>query len=118
VRGNTDGKEWTSLPATAVVEAREALIYVVHDVKSIDLNPAAAGFRMVISGHSHQPSRTERDGVIYLNPGSAGPRRFNLPIVLARVDLSQEPWTIDFVDVSGAVEEKGSGKRLHNTEKP
>jgi putative phosphoesterase len=110
VRGNRDGQEWASLPETAVVEAHRALIYVIHDVKSIDLNPEAAGFRMVISGHSHQASRSERGGVIYLNPGSAGPKRFNLPIVLARVDLDQEPWTIEFVDVSGAVREKNSGR--------
>jgi hypothetical protein len=112
VRGNTDSEEWASLPVTAVVEAQGALIYVIHDVKAIDLNPAAGGLRMVISGHSHQPSRSERNGVIYLNPGSAGPRRFSLPIVLARVDLNEEPWTFDFVDVSGAVRDKGTGAPL------
>jgi len=106
VRGNTDGQKWASLPETAVVEAYGGLIYVLHDVKSIDLNPETAGFRMVISGHSHQPSRSEKNGVIYLNPGSAGPKRFSLPIGLARLDLGQEPWTIEFVDVSGTVREK------------
>ncbi len=75
VRGNTDRESWTAaLPEKAVVEADQALIYVLHDLHALDLNPAAAGFRMVVSGHSHKPSRSEREGVLYLNPGSAGPR--------------------------------------------
>jgi putative phosphoesterase len=108
VRGNTDRESWTAaLPEKAVVEAHEAIIYVLHNVHALDLNPAAAGFRMVVSGHSHKPSRSEREGVLYLNPGSAGPRRFDLPITVARIDLNQEPWKIDFVDLGGAVRDKG-----------
>jgi putative phosphoesterase len=96
VRGNIDCGEWASqLPVTAVVEAHRALIYVLHDLQQLDLKPAAAGFAIVISGHSHKPSRTERDGVIYLNPGSAGPRRFKLPISLARIDLRAEAFGIE-----------------------
>ena len=100
VRGNTDRDGWSaSLPETAVVEVNQALIYVLHDVHAIDLNPAAAGFRMVISGHSHKASRSEKDGVLYLNPGSAGPKRFSLPTTIASIDLNQEPWEIDFIDL-------------------
>jgi len=75
------------------------IIYVLHNLDELDLDPAAAGFRMVVSGHSHKPSRTEKGGVIYLNPGSAGPRRFRLPVTLARVDLSATPWAIEFLDL-------------------
>jgi putative phosphoesterase len=102
VRGNIDEGDWASgLPLTAVVEARSAKIYVLHDIQQLDLDPAVAGFDVVVSGHSHKPGRTERSGVIYLNPGSAGPRRFRLPITVARLDLRQMPWGIEFIDLSG-----------------
>src|ERR1051326_2846861 len=81
VRGNVDHGDWASqLPVTAVVETELALIYGLHDLQQLDLDPAAAGFNIVVSGHSHKPGRTERSGVMYLNPGSAGPRRFSLQI--------------------------------------
>jgi predicted phosphodiesterase len=70
---------------------------VLHDLAELDLDPAAAGFAAVVSGHSHQPATQMRDGVLYINPGSAGPRRFNLPISLARLDLSLTPWSVEFV---------------------
>lgn len=98
VRGNIDTAEWAAaLPATAIVKAGRARIYVLHDLHELDLNPAGAGFHVVISGHSHKPSRADRDGVIYLNPGSAGPRRFRLPITLALMDVAQAPWKIELV---------------------
>ena len=100
VRGNVDTEPWASaLPETEVVEAGGATIYLLHDVHALDLNPAAAGFHIVVSGHSHKPERTERDGVLYINPGSAGPRRFQLPITIARLDLRQTPWKVDFIDL-------------------
>lgn len=100
VRGNIDADRCCSdLPETAVAEAGSDLIYVVHDIKALDLNPRAAGFATVVSGHSHKPSHQVRDGVLYLNPGSAGPRRFNLPVTLARVDPCRKPWRILFVDL-------------------
>lgn len=99
VRGNIDTGACAELPETAVAHAGSALIYVLHDLKALDLKPAAAGFGMVVSGHSHKPSREERDGVIYVNPGSAGPRRFHLPVTIARVDLRQNPWGIDFIEL-------------------
>jgi uncharacterized protein len=95
-----DTDAWCAdLPETAVAETGFALIYVVHDVKALDMKPAAAGIAMVVSGHSHKPLSEEREGVLYVNPGSAGPRRFNLPVTVARVDLCQKPWRVDFVDL-------------------
>jgi predicted phosphodiesterase len=76
------------------------MIYVLHDVHDLDLDAAAAGFQIVISGHSHKPSRTERNGVLYVNPGSAGPRRFQLPVTVARLDLSKKPWNVEFIELS------------------
>jgi hypothetical protein len=101
VRGNIDTGAWASeLPLTAVVEAGPATIYVLHDVHELDLDPAAAGIQIVVSGHSHKPSRTERSGILYINPGSAGPRRFQLPVTVARLDLSATPYDVTFIDVS------------------
>jgi uncharacterized protein len=88
VRGNNDTDEWAlTLPDTEVVEVGEVALYVLHDVHELDLDPSAAGFRVVISGHSHRPSLATRHSVLYLNPGSAGPRRFKLPISLARLHI-------------------------------
>jgi hypothetical protein len=102
IRGNVDVDPWASeLPATAVAEAQSALIYVLHDLKQLDLDPVAAGFQVVVSGHSHKPARTERSGVLYINPGSAGPKRFNLPTTVARLDVGVKPWKLDFVDILG-----------------
>ena len=85
VRGNNDRGEWAeSLPDWEVVEIGAVSIYMLHDVKEIDINQAAA-FQVVISGHSHKPAVEERSGVLYVNPGSAGPRRFSLPISLAHL---------------------------------
>ena len=104
VRGNIDRGEWAStLPLTAVAEAGPAAIYVLHDIHQLDLDPAAAGFHIVISGHSHKPSRTERGGVLYINPGSAGPRRFKLPLTIARLDFRNSPWGVEFIDVAAPV---------------
>ena len=100
VRGNVDTADWArALPETTVAEAGTINIYVLHDVHALDLNPKAAGFAIVVSGHSHKPGRPDRDGVVYINPGSAGPRRFNLPITLARLDLGATPWSVEFVDL-------------------
>jgi putative phosphoesterase len=100
VRGNVDRGAWAAqLPMTAVVEAHSAVIYVLHDVHQLDLNPAVAGFHIVVSGHSHEPGQVNRAGVLYVNPGSAGPRRFRLPVTLARLNLLRSPWTVDFVEL-------------------
>ena len=93
VRGNVDTEAWArELPETTVVEAGGASFYVLHNLSELDLKPEAAKFDFVISGHTHQAERAERNGVIYFNPGSAGPRRFHLPVTLAVLDLSVRPW--------------------------
>jgi putative phosphoesterase len=100
VRGNVDTAAWASaLPATAVAEVAGTLIYVLHDVIDLDLNPAAAGFGIVVSGHTHKTARRARDGVVYLNPGSAGPRRFKLPVTVARLELGKRPWIVTFIQL-------------------
>lgn len=84
VRGNVDDGPWAELlPETEVVELAGASVYMLHDLKQLDLDPRSAGFAVVVSGHTHQPKSEERNGVLYLNPGSAGPRRFRLPITVA-----------------------------------
>jgi putative phosphoesterase len=100
VRGNVDTMQWAQrLPLTAVAEAGAVLIYVLHDVNAIDLNPRAAGFQIVVSGHSHKPVKMEREGVLFVNPGSAGPRRFQLPVTVARLDLGTRPYAVEFVEL-------------------
>jgi putative phosphoesterase len=102
VRGNIDKGAWANrLPLTAVAETTSGLIYILHDIQQLDLNPAAAGFKIVVSGHSHKPGHAEHSGVMYVNPGSAGPRRFQLPVTVAILDLRQLPWGVEFVAVSG-----------------
>ena len=100
MRGNVDTSDWArTLPETAVAEAGKFLIYILHDVHTLDLNPAAAGFHVVVSGHSHQPGKFERDGALYINPGSAGPRRFQLPVTVARLNLGRTPCAVEFVEL-------------------
>ena len=81
VRGNNDRGAWArTIPETAVLRIGPVAIYVIHDLKQLPIDPAAEGMRVVVAGHSHRPSRAERGGVLYLNPGSAGRRRFTLPV--------------------------------------
>ena len=100
VRGNIDHDE--SLPLTAAVEAGGRRILVLHNLAELALDPAAAGFHAVVSGHSHRPARIECNGVLYINPGAAGPRRFRLPVTVALLDAKAQPPTVEFCDVSGA----------------
>ena len=86
VRGNVDTQGWAAtLPTTDAVEVGELRLWLLHDISELDLDPVAAGFAAVIFGHSHQPSIEMRDGILFLNPGSAGPRRFRLPVTVARL---------------------------------
>ena len=102
VRGNVDTEAWAAeLPATAIVDAGSASLYVLHNLRELDMRPDAAGFDAVISGHTHQAEQWEREGVLYLNPGSAGPRRFNLPITLALVVVGRAPWKVEIVELLG-----------------
>ena len=88
IRGNVDQLPWCSkFPETEVVELAGVIIYILHDVNALDLHPQAAGFKVVISGHSHKPKQETKDGVLYFNPGSAGPRRFKLPISVGRLEI-------------------------------
>ncbi|CAN5811759.1 metallophosphoesterase family protein [soil metagenome] len=89
IRGNVDRGDWAAAyPETARVTLSGRTFHVLHDRKALDLDPATAGIDVVVSGHSHHPHIETVDGVLYLNPGSAGPRRFSLPIALATLDLS------------------------------
>jgi putative phosphoesterase len=89
VRGNNDKGAWSSrIPETEVLQVGAAMIYVIHDVSALDLDPAAAGFHAVIAGHSHHPSIALRQGVLFINPGSAGPRRFKLPVSVGWLTVS------------------------------
>lgn len=88
VRGNVDRGPWSNdLPWDAVLQVNDAVVYVIHIVDELELDPAAAGFDAVVFGHSHRPEVRRQDGVLYLNPGSAGPRRFDLPVSLARLEV-------------------------------
>ena len=90
IRGNVDTEVWArQLPSTNVVELDSVFFYLLHDVKALDLNPVAAGFGAVISGHSHMPKIEWKQDVLYFNPGSAGPRRFKLPISVGRIRVEQ-----------------------------
>jgi putative phosphoesterase len=88
IRGNVDREPWASkFPETQVAEIGGLHLYIIHDVNALDLNPSAAGFVAVISGHSHKPKQEIKDGVLYFNPGSAGPRRFKLPITVGQLEI-------------------------------
>ena len=100
VRGNVDTEPWAQeLPLTAVVDAGRASLYVLHNLRDLDLVPEAAGFQVVISGHTHQPEQKAQNGVLYLNPGSAGPKRFRLPVTLGLLDLSRKRWNARIVQL-------------------
>jgi putative phosphoesterase len=98
VRGNVDRGEWAqALPLTRVVEVGGLKLYVLHELFALDLDPAAAGLAGVIFGHSHRPHQERRDGVFYLNPGSAGPRRFTLPVTLAILTVEVNGLASEFI---------------------
>lgn len=98
IKGNIDDRR-SPLHATAFAEAGPALIYIVHDVNDLAIDPAVLGVQIVVSGHSHKPSQTERGGILYINPGSAGPRRFRLPVSIAKLDLTKRPWSAEFIEL-------------------
>ena len=101
IRGNIDKSAWArKLPATEVVEVGRTSIYIIHDLSQLDLKPEAAGFKVVIYGHSHVPKAETRDGVLYFNPGSAGPRRFKLPITLGRLHIEGRAVRAEIVTIS------------------
>lgn len=88
IRGNIDRDPWTKgFPEVEIVELAGLHFFIIHDLNHLDLNPRAAGFAAVISGHSHQPKQEVKDGVLYFNPGSAGPRRFRSPVTVGRAEV-------------------------------
>jgi putative phosphoesterase len=104
VRGNNDRDGWArAIAETEVLRVDEVSIHILHDLAELDLDPAAAGFRVVLSGHSHQPRIEERDGVLYVNPGSCGPRRFKLPIAVGELRISGNSVKAKLVELKLAV---------------
>ncbi|HEY6258327.1 MAG TPA: metallophosphoesterase family protein [Xanthobacteraceae bacterium] len=100
VRGNVDTAAWAAdLPVTELVEVGARWFFVLHEISQLDLDPATAGFAAVVFGHSHQPLIETRAGVLFLNPGSAGPRRFSLPIAVARVAVSDAGMRPEIVEL-------------------
>jgi putative phosphoesterase len=103
VRGNNDQGAWAEeLPESEIIRIGEVLAYVIHDLARIDIDPATAGVAVVLSGHSHQPAIVCRDGVTYVNPGSAGPRRFKLPICVAELLVERGSVIPRIVELAGA----------------
>jgi putative phosphoesterase len=101
IRGNIDKAAWTrKLPETQVVELGGISIFVLHDLAQLGLKPKAAGFAVVVSGHSHLPKQEIRDGVLYFNPGSAGPRRFKLPISVGKLSVEDGGVRGDLLELS------------------
>ena len=101
VSGNIDKATWSrKLPENDVLEIGGISIYVLHDLAQLDVNPKAAGFAVVVSGHSHVPKQETRDGVLYFNPGSAGPRRFKLPVSVGRLIVENESVRGDLLTLS------------------
>ena len=101
IRGNVDREAWAAqLPDTRLVEVAGRRLYVIHDLKSMDLDPAAAGIDVVIGGHSHKPAILWKTGVLYLNPGSCGPRRFRLPVSAARLWIDDQPLRPELVTLA------------------
>lgn len=98
IRGNVD--KWADdLPDEEVLKINGRSLYILHNLADLDLDPKTAGFDVVISGHSHKPSIMEKDSVLYLNPGSAGPRRFSLPIAVAKLFISDELISAEIIEI-------------------
>jgi uncharacterized protein len=104
VRGNNDAAPWAErLRQTELIRVGNIFVYVIHDLAQLDIDPRAAGVRVVISGHSHKPSVEERDGILYVNPGSCGPRRFKLPISVGEIVVSGSAVNARLVDLIARV---------------
>lgn len=101
IRGNIDRDTWArAIPQTNVLDAGGKLLYIVHNLAELDLKPEAAGFAAVIYGHSHVAKREIKNGVLYFNPGSAGPRRFRLPVSVGRLIVHQEQMTTEVINLN------------------
>jgi len=101
VRGNTDTDAWARrLPRTAVLDVDGVRIYAIHDIGELDIDPPAAGVSVVVFGHSHRPGIEQRGNVLYLNPGSAGPRRFDLPVSVARLAVDGRTARAEIIEIT------------------
>ena len=104
VRGNNDREPWAAdLRETELIRVGNIFVYVIHNLAELDIDPDAAGVRVVVSGHSHKPMVEERDGILYVNPGSCGPRRFKLPISAGEITVSGSAVKARIVDMMGGV---------------
>jgi putative phosphoesterase len=102
VRGNNDTQPWAArLRETELIRVGNVFVYVIHDLARLDIEPGAASVRVIVSGHSHKPQVRERDGVLYVNPGSCGPRRFKLPISVGELIVSGSGVAARTVDLEG-----------------
>jgi uncharacterized protein len=100
VRGNVDSGGWANqLPTTEIVEFRGSTIYILHNLHELDLDPETAGFQAVITGHTHRAHEYRKGKVLFLNPGSAGPQRFDLPITVARLHVGKVPWRFEIIEL-------------------
>lgn len=100
VKGNIDRDPWAErLPETRTLKIDNVRIFVIHNVNEIDFNPAARSYHVVVSGHSHKPSVATRDGVLFVNPGSAGPRRFKLPVALGKLRVAAGQASAELVEL-------------------
>lgn len=109
IRGNNDKDDWAaSIPTHDVVEVGDYAIYVIHNLLELDVDSNVAGFAVVVSGHSHKPVIENRGKTLYVNPGSAGPRRFKLPVTVATLSLKEDRWEARIVPL---ILSEQSGKR-------
>jgi uncharacterized protein len=110
VRGNNDTEPWAArLPVTELIRVGHVFVYVIHNLAELDIDPAAAGVRVIVSGHSHKPMIEERDEVLYVNPGSSGPRRFKLPISVGEITVSGSAVKARIVGLSGGTVDLSGG---------
>src|SRR6266436_2621675 len=110
VRGNNDTEPWAArLPLTELIRVGNVFVYVIHNLAELDLDPVAAGIRVIVSGHSHQPKIEERGEILYVNPGSSGPRRFKLPISVGEITVSGSAVKARIVDLSGGTADLSGG---------
>jgi putative phosphoesterase len=100
IRGNVDSNWASALPDTVTLTVQGSRILVLHDLKTLACDPQAEGFAVVVSGHSHRPHLDRRDGVLFVNPGSAGPRRFKLPICVARLEIAADSMEARIVEIA------------------
>ena len=100
IRGNNDHQSWAKkMPDIFQLNVNDVHIYVIHNVNEMEIDPAADGFSAVISGHSHKPAIVNHDQLLFLNPGSAGPRRFKLPVTVARMDIHRSQLRVKIVEL-------------------